>query len=354
MPLESFPPAGGSIDAARLPIDRVVVRQNVAAGTAKILGTRGLVVPEVSLRGYLHVDLTGFPHPVTLCGPTRELNPAPCLDSAALEVKNGLVSVDRDGAMVFLDDARIPALFPLARSPELTVPFAIGGKELAVLRLGLFFEKPEDMPFAGGQSLVVDVDARGEGRLTYTISGQGFAYSAIVERALVPAFHIESRGVPGPAGFDGPRGMDGLPGARGTNAICPALPAGSGGPGGPGMWGGPGSPGGVGGRGGDITVRLACGGKPCDPLVEQLRKAFVSLGGPGGPGGRGGEGGRGGKGGLGGAGADCPTRNADGTSTVNSLSPGVNGMDGQDAPRGPAGPPGQPGPAGQVVVQVVP
>ena len=354
VPLDRFPPTGASIDAAHFPIDRVIVRQNVAAGTAKILGARGSVVPEVSLRGSLHVELTGIPHPVTLCGPTKELSPAPCVDPAALEIGNGLVSADRDGALIFLDDARIPALFPLARSPQLTIPFAIAGKELTVLRLGLFFEKPDDMPFAGGQPLAIDIDAKGEGRLTYTIAGAGFSYAAVIERPLASTFHIESRGAPGPPGFDGPRGMDGMPGFRGTNAICPALPAGNGGPGGPGMWGGPGNPGAAGGRGGDITVRLDCGGTPCDALVEQLKRAIVSVGGPGGPGGRGGDGGRGGKGGLGGGGADCPTRNADGTSTVNSLTSGVNGMDGQDAQRGPAGPPGPPGPPGQVRVQVLP
>jgi hypothetical protein len=40
---------------------------------------------------------------VTLCGPAEDLDLAPCLDPAALELDNRLVSVDRDGGLVFVD-----------------------------------------------------------------------------------------------------------------------------------------------------------------------------------------------------------------------------------------------------------
>ncbi len=228
--VEKLPPLGGSLDIAHLPIDRVLVRQNVAAATAKILGARGSVVPEVSLRGFLQVEMTGVARPVTLCGPTKDLDPAPCLDPAALEIDNRLVSVDRDGGLVFVDDARIADLLPLARSTELTVPMAVAGRKLCTLHLGAWFEKPGDMPFPGGQNLLIDVDAHGERRLVYTISGQGFSYTAVVERPDVPSFHIESRGGAGMPGRDGARGLDGALGRPGTNAVCPALPGGVGGP----------------------------------------------------------------------------------------------------------------------------
>jgi hypothetical protein len=348
---DKFPPLGGSLDIAHLPIDRVLVRQNVGAGTAKILGAKGSVVPEVTLRGFLQVEMTGVSRPVTLCGPTKDLDPTPCLDASALAIDNRLVSVDRDGGLVFVDDVRLPDLLPLALAPELTVSIAAAGRPLGALHLGAWFEKPADMPFPGGPNLVIDVDAGSERRLVYTISGQGFSYTAVVERADVPSFHIESRGGAGMPGPDGPRGADGAPGLPGTPAACPSYPAGPGGRGGDGLPGIPGGFGGPGGRGGDITIRLSCGGQPCGQVADQLRQAIVSIGGPGGPGGHGGEGGHGGNGGLGGSGVDCPTRNQDGTQTSVSLSSGQNGQNGQDGGRGFDGQPGPSGPPGQVIVQ---
>jgi hypothetical protein len=352
--LDGAPPSGGNLETARLLQDRLLVRQEVPAGSAKILGSRGSVAPAISLRGALWIRVPGISRPVTLCGPTREMDPTPCLDPASLRADNGLVSVDADGGLVFVDHARLADLLPLARAADLAVPLSAGGRTLATLHLGVWFEKPGDMPFAGGQPLVVDVDARGERRLVYQISGHGFSYTVVVERSDVPAFRIESRGVPGVPGADGLRGLDGAPGQQGIAAACPSQLGGTGQRGFDGGIGLPGGPGSPGGRGGDITLRVSCGGRDCAPLVADLQRAIVSVGGPGGPGGHGGPGGRGGAGGPGGAAAGCTAQNPDGTWAAVAVAAGPKGADGNDGLRGPEGPPGPPGAPGQVMVQVSP
>ena len=352
--LEERPPAGGDLEAARLAVDRVLVRQDPLSGTVKILGARGSVVPESSLRGALWVRVPGLSRPVTLCGPTRDLDPTPCLDPAALRVGSRFVSVDPEGGLVFVENARLPDLLPLVQAPDLAIPFAAGGRDLATLHLGLWFEKPADMPFQGGQPLVVDVDARAERRLVYQISGHGFAYTVVVERPDVPAFRIESRGVPGAPGRDGLAGFDGAPGRSGVPAACPAQVGGAGQRGFDGGIGQPGGPGGPGGRGGDITLRVACGGRDCTPLLADLSRAVVSLGAPGGPGGHGGLGGHGGTGGAGGPPVGCTVKGDDGNWAAKQVDPGPKGPDGSEGLRGPEGPPGPPGPPGQVMVQVLP
>jgi hypothetical protein len=291
---------------------------------------------------------------VTLCGSTRDLDPTPCLDPSALRVGSRLLSVDPNGGLVFVDHARLVDLLPLVAAPDLSVPFAAGGRDLATLHLGVWFEKPGDMPFAGGQPLVVDVDARAERRLVYQVSGHGFAYTVVVERPDVPAFRVDSLGVPGPAGRDGLPGLDGAPGRPGTPAACPST---AGGPGERGFDGGigqPGGPGGPGGRGGDITLRVACGGRDCTALLADLGRAIHSVGGPGGAGGHGGLGGHGGQGGQGGPAAGCTAKGDDGNWSVQTVAAGAKGPDGNDGLRGPEGPPGPPGPPGQVIVQVLP
>src|SRR5262249_20927050 len=80
-PLDQFPPEAGHVDNLRLSLHRVLVRQDVAAGAAKILGAGGSVMPEVALRGALAIGLKGVSHAVTLCASTRELDPSPCVDA---------------------------------------------------------------------------------------------------------------------------------------------------------------------------------------------------------------------------------------------------------------------------------
>jgi hypothetical protein len=352
--LEGHPPEGGDLQAARLSVDRVLVRQDPLSGTVKILGARGSVVPEASLRGALSLRVPGLSHPITLCGNTRDLDPTPCLDPTALRVGSHFVSVDPEGGLRFVENARLADLLPLVQAPDLAIPFAAGGRDLATLHLGLWFEKPGDMPFQGGQPLVVDVDARVERRLVYQVSGHGFAYTVVVERPDVPAFHIVSHGIPGVPGRDGLPGLAGAPGRPGLPAACPAQVGGPGQRGFDGGIGGPGGPGGPGGRGGDITLRVACGGRDCSALLADLTRAVLSIGGPGGPGGHGGLGGRGGTGGAGGPAAGCTEKGEDGNWRVKTVEAGPRGPDGNEGLRGPEGPPGPPGPPGQVMVQVLP
>jgi hypothetical protein len=348
---DAHPPVSAQVDAAHLAIDSVLVRQAVPAGTAKILGARGSVVPEVPLRGAVRIALGGVSRPVTLCGPAAALDPTPCVDAAAIALGNRLTRLDRDGDLLFADNVPLVELLPLARSGDFTVPLALGGRALLSLRFGVRFETPADLGFDDGEDLHVDVDARGE-RVLYAIAGGGRSYVAVVERAALSAFHVITQGAGGAPGYAGSRGMDGSSGMPGMSASCPSSAGTNGGRGGDGTSGGSGGPGGPGGPGGDVTVSVDCGGGPCDALVAALYRQILSVGGPGGPGGPGGEGGRGGSGGSGGSGTSC-TSYTDGVTSTTSVSGGSQGANGSEGMRGSSGSPGPEGRAGEVRFRVV-
>jgi hypothetical protein len=103
----AHPPLSASLDAERVPVRAVLVRQRplVGDGAAQLLGSlpgdadgRSSLVAALPLRGALGVTLDGVSRPVTLCAPAAALDPAPCLEPAAVRLDSPLAYLDRDGA----------------------------------------------------------------------------------------------------------------------------------------------------------------------------------------------------------------------------------------------------------------
>jgi hypothetical protein len=349
-------PLHGTLDDA-LSTRRVVVRQDLEHQTVALVGTVDdeksvSVLPQLSLRGALHIELEGIDEQVTLCGPPEALNPAPCVPESAVALGSRLAYLERDGTMRFVERLLAREALSLATaSDDVVVPIAVSGYRVAELEFGLRFEMPNDLVFdaRSGSELRVYVEPLAGERLSYTVTRGDRQYVAIVERDHANEFHIISQGADGQRGRDGSSGSDGFTGAAGTSAICPSS---QGGAGGRGDDGGPGEDGGAGtdgGNGGDAVVDVATLGAAADELVALVRKAVLSRGGVGGSGGSGGRGGRGGAGGPGGAGTTCV--DADGKTTF--LSAGMQGFSGSDGRSGFNGLSGSNGRAGRVTVHVV-
>src|SRR5581483_10145657 len=86
-------PLAGAVDAAKLPMRGVLVRQDVWRQTATLLGYAGdrpglSVLPEVKLRGALSVTVDGISRPVGLCAPPKELDPSPCIAPHDVTLEN--------------------------------------------------------------------------------------------------------------------------------------------------------------------------------------------------------------------------------------------------------------------------
>ena len=355
-----FPPVGGRLDGARVPIRGVLVRQDVAAQTATLFGYSGdrpgvSVLPELSLRGAVKFDLKGISHPVTLCGPPRDLDPTPCVDAAQVKLGNPMAWLDTDGAFHFTDQvAERDAVELCQGGANFLLPVELGGRTVLTLRWGLWFERPkQNLVFSGegpgtnGPNLGVTVDNRDPARLVYTVSRHGRPFQAVVEMGDAEGFKVLSVGAQGFAGEGGSPGYDGQAGYDGQSASCPSTSGGSGSPGSNGTGGGPGGPGGPGGNGGDINVQLACAGRACDGVLRLLGETVQSEAGAGGFPGPGGRGGIGGSGGRGGSGTTCY-----GDNSSYSLPGGVDGPPGVDGYNGTDGPPGMPGRRGRVAFRV--
>jgi hypothetical protein len=348
------------VEAAVLPARTVRVRQKLLEQTATLLGmapgrTGPSVLPELSLRGVVRVELAGLSRPVTLCAPPAELDPSPCLLPRDLSLGGPFAVLDDRGLLHFRDDLPAAVMVELARDPHLLVPIALAGRTVATLEWGLHFERPRDLilmaaPYPSGVHLRVRLEPSGPSRLTYAVSEGTRRYLAVIEREDASAFHVVSRGVTGSNGHDGSAGTDGLSGMTGMDASCPSSAGSDGGRGGDGSDGSSGSDGGDGGRGGDLLIELACRRGACDDLPALARLSIVSRGGPGGSGGSGGRAGSGGRGGAGGAGATC--NDADRGDTT-SLAAGRAGSNGSDGRRGSDGATGREGPAGAVEVRTV-
>lgn len=342
------------LEPGRVPARSVVVEQRVAAQTARLLarsaGPQPLaVLPEVTLRGALWLQLAGLSRPVTLCADPRELDPSPCLAPAELTVQGPLARLDEAGALHLGDSLGAAEVVPLAGTDDLVLPLRVAGREVAVLRWPLAFLPPAELALEGeaaggaGPDLVVRVEAGAAGRLTYAVRSGPTRRLAVVEQPDVAAFRVTSRGGSGRPGHAGPEGMDGQPGLDGQDASCPSSHGRSGSPGGHGHRGGDGGAGGPGGPGGAVQVTVSACGALLPGLIEVLRTTVRSQGGSGGRGGEGGRGGDGGKGGRGGSSTACSDHRG-GTSFLRGGLDGQDGMDGTSGFDGQRGPDGAAGP----------
>src|SRR6185369_6953110 len=105
--LAEHAPLSGRIDQARVPMRGVLVRQQVWAQTATLLGYSGdrpgvSVLPELKLRGALVVEAEGVSHPVTLCAPSKRLDPTPCISVHDVRLLNPAAYLDKGGAFHFV------------------------------------------------------------------------------------------------------------------------------------------------------------------------------------------------------------------------------------------------------------
>lgn len=341
----AHPPVRGWLDRRSLPMRGVVLRQHIAQQTVTLLGRArewapASVLPELSLRRVLMLEVKGISRPVTVCQPRRALDPTPCIPPQQVSVASPVVYRERGGVFRFVDRVPIDNAVQLAwMRDELPLPVSVGGQQVTEFAWRLTFERPRDMVFRGaapggrGPDLRVFIDHRDPRRLIFKVG----AYQAVVERADVPWFHLVSRGARGAGGTSGFSGDNGASGGTCEN-------------GGAGGAGGPGEDGGPGGDGGDIDVEVDCGGRRCSETVAVLRQVIRSDGGAGGSGGAGGPGGTGGGGGEGRG--PSTHRDADGNTVVDD--PGCSaGSSGADGPRGPDGADGPPGRPGRVRFTVV-
>jgi hypothetical protein len=329
----------------------VLLVQDVWQQTVTLHGFSGdppvqSVLPELSLRGALSIELAGVSHPVTLCAPARELDPSPCIDAKTVTIDHPLAYLDRGGAFHFVDRISMSDAVALAQQQHhrFTLPVSVGGKLIATLEWPLFFARPENLEFiasgagADGPDLHVDIDHRDGDRYVFHVATLQGTVTAVLEKGDVRDFRVISRGGRGAPGASGAPGSDGSDGFECSNGS-------DGGDGGPGEDGGPG------GRGGNIEIQLACAGGVCPEAADEVHSSIFSAGGRGGDGGPGGSGGRGGRGG-----AERPRReqtDADGHVWV--VDPGCSaGLSGRSGYNGPPGSGGPGGAAGRVRLRVVP
>jgi hypothetical protein len=354
-------PVHASIDLAALAARGVRVRQDLQRQTSTLLGDAGdgsavSVLPHVSLRGALQVELEGIDGPVTLCASPEELDPSPCVPPQDVTLDSRLVTLEPDGTLRFVEQLTSRETVALARAGRrVVVPIMVRGQRLASLDWSLQFETPKDLVLGStkrdgdGPDLHVRVEWLDTGRLSYIVSGGEAQYRAIVERPQASTFHVTSRGDDGAAGSDGSRGHDGMTGSMGSSATCPSSDGSNGGRGEDGEAGDDGASGNPGGRGGSVVVDVAYRGEESDELIALLRTTMQSKGGLGGAGGSGGRGGSGGTGGSGGSGATC----FDTDGRVFTLSGGSQGLSGTDGRSGFPGTSGANGRPGRVTVSVV-
>jgi len=359
--IEDHPLVGGAIDDAVRTARVVLVRQDVEHQTSTLVGSYDddsvvSVLPQLSLRGALHLQLQGVDQPVTLCPPPEALDPSPCLLATEVSLGNPMAYLEADGTIRFVERITSGETARLAAQQErFVVPVVVHGQQLTALDWALRFVTPNELVLAGGSSgghgpdLRIRLDVLAANRLSYTVSRGSRQYVAIVERPHWRDFDVLSEGGGGAAGMDGSNGRDGFSGTPGTNAICPSSPGANGGRGEDGTPGGDGGPGGHGGDGGNVLVKIHATGALASELVSLAHWTVASRGGHGGSGGSGGLGGRGGSGGSGGMGATC--FDAEGHST--SLSGGSSGFSGSDGRNGMTGTSGASGRNGIVTVRVI-
>jgi hypothetical protein len=360
--IDDHPIVRGSIDDAVRTARVVLVRQDVEHQSSTLVGSYEddsvvSVLPQLSLRGALQLELQGIDRPVTLCAPPQALDPSPCVLATEVSLGNPMAYPEADGTIRFVERITAAEALRLASQQErFVVPVVVHGQQLTALDWALRFVTPNEFVLASGSvggngpDLRIRLDVLAASRLSYTVSLGSQRYIAIVERAHWRDFDVLSRGGGGASGMAGSNGHDGFSGQSGTNAICPSSAGTTGGRGEDGSAGGDGGPGGNGGDGGRVLVEIHATGAQADELVALVRWTVASRGGYGGSGGSGGTRGRGGSGGPGGMGATC--FDAEGHTT--SLPGGSSGFSGSDGRSGNTGISGSSGRDGAVTVRVVP
>ena len=317
-------------------------------------GSPGTLLPELSLRGPVQLELRGLSSPVTLCAPPQDLDVTPCLLPADLHVKTPFVDLDDGGRLHFIEHAHTAEILAQVHdSPKLSWPVEVSGHKVLTIEWPTILEKPANVLMTGakgglGPNMLVSAEERAE-RLFFTVDiGNGPRLVAI-EKHDTASFSIVTRGANGKSGAPGSTGSSGTSGSSGSPGSCPGSSGGNGGNGSPGGPGGAGGPGGPGANGGDVVVKVACAPSECQTLGKLLERVIRSEGGAGGPGGPGGSGGQGGAGGAGGSGASC----TDSSGHYTSVSSGASGSAGANGPSGPKGPDGPPGQPGKVIFGIV-
>jgi len=348
-------PVLGGLDAARLPIHGVRLRQDVPQQVVTLLADEGphggsaagTLVPEILLRGPLRLTLHGVSSPVTLCAPPEELDVTPCVLPRDVRVKTPFVDLDDGGRLHLIEHAHAADVVAEVHDrPRVSWPVEVAGRAVFTLDWPAVFERPADVVMTGargglGPNMRVGAEERTL-RLFFKVDiGQGPLLVA-VEKTDAPAFSIVTRGATGSTGSTGSSGASGASGSSGSSGSCPGSPGGSGGNGSPGSPGGAGGPGGPGANGGDVLVEVSCLPSECQQVGKLIERVVRSEGGAGGAGGPGGRGGQGGAGGAGGSGASC-TDSSGHMMSVGGGSSGSAGANGADGPKGPDGPPGHPG-----------
>ncbi|HEX3344147.1 MAG TPA: hypothetical protein VHS09_06215, partial [Polyangiaceae bacterium] len=299
------------LDEQRVKVRGVLVRQDLWKQTATLLALDGdkpgsSVLPSLDLRGALYARADGLKDPVTLCAPPETLDVAPCLLPAEVKPRVPIVFVDAEGLLHFVERVTSKDAMRLVYdTPNLPLPFDVGGRPLLTIEWPIVFEPPDPLVFEGpssgrGPDIRVVVERRYSPRILFEVTSPQGKLVGVVEARDAASFAIASRGgrgTPGARGMDGSSGASGSPGMPGS---CPGSPGGQGGSGSPGGNGTSGGPGGPGGPGGNVAVSVACATGECGSLLGLAQKVIRSEGGAGGAGGEGGHGGTGGAGGPGG------------------------------------------------------
>ena len=238
--LAQQPATRASLDQAKLPARNVYVRQDIVHQTATLFGYvagGGLsVVPGLSLGGALWVDVAGLSRPITLCQAPRFSDPTPCLGAQDVTIENPLASADRDGTFHFRDRASEAEAIALIRTRNwFPLSIDVGGRPLVPFWWPIRFERPADLVLSGtsnrGPNLTVTVTHADPSFYTFTVTGNGSLYRAIVERDDLAAFRVVSRGAAGAMGSPGFDGTDGFSGMDGSSAGCPSSSGSDGTPG---------------------------------------------------------------------------------------------------------------------------
>jgi len=229
------------LDPQKTAVRGVLVRQDVWRQAATLFGYGGdgprvSVLPEVSLRDALWIEVPGWSRPVTLCQAPRLIDPTPCVDATDVRIENPLAYLDRGGAFRFVDQITSRDAVSLAGAGRhFMLPVSVGGHRLVSIDWALQFERPENIVFSAsrdgkGPDLDVTVDRTDPVRFSLTIVREGAVYRAVVEAGDLPAFRVASRGAPGSDGMAGASGSDGTGGLDGRAQIArrhpvPMVPA---------------------------------------------------------------------------------------------------------------------------------
>ena len=346
-------PTAAWLDQQRVHVRGVLVRQDLWKQTAMLLAYEGekpgsSVIPSLDLRGALYARAEGLEDPITLCAPPATLDVAPCLLPSEVKPRVPIVYVDAEGLLHFVE--RITsrdAMRLVYDTPNLPLPFDVGGRPLLTIEWPIVFEPPDALFFDGppsgrGPDLRVTIERRYSPRMLFEVVAPQGKLVGVVEARDAQTFAIASRGGRGTAGARGTDGANGTSGSAGSPGSCPGSPGGQGGSGTPGGNGTSGGPGGPGGPGGSVVVTVTCSTGDCGAVVGLAQKVVRSEGGAGGPGGEGGRGGTGGAGGPGGSGASCTDSQGHYTSVSGGAS-GASGANGSSGSRGPDGARGAPG-----------